>query len=45
MLFGTVKPKLILNLTVYVAVLVYSRAAAVYYLFIHPQTRLIYTRA
>jgi hypothetical protein len=39
-LFGTVKPELMLNLTVYVAVLVYSGAVAVYFLFINGETRI-----
>jgi hypothetical protein len=38
-LFQTVKPEHLLNLGVYVAVLLYSGAIAVYYLFIHPKTR------
>ena len=38
-LFQTVKPEYMLNLVVYVAVLVYSGAIAVYYLFINSQTR------
>jgi hypothetical protein len=38
-LFGTVDPTLRLNLIVYFAVLVFSAAVAIYYLFIHPQTR------
>jgi len=39
-LFGAVKPELLLNLTVYVAVLVYSGAVAIYFLFIHRPTRI-----
>ena len=39
-LFRTVKPELLLNLTVYVAVLVYSGAVAIYFLFIHRPTRI-----
>lgn len=39
-LFGTVKPELLLNLAVYVAVLLFSGAIAVYYLFINPETRM-----
>jgi len=38
-LIGTVEPGRMLNLVVYLAVLVYSGALAVYYLFLHPQTR------
>jgi hypothetical protein len=38
-LFKTVKPEHMLSLVVYVAILVYSGAIAVYYLFINPQTR------
>jgi hypothetical protein len=38
-LFKTVKPEYMLNLVVYVAVLVFSGAIAVYYLFINSQTR------
>ena len=38
-LFKTVKPEYMLNLVVYVIVLVYSGAIAVYYLFINPKTR------
>jgi hypothetical protein len=44
-LFGTVKPELMLNLTVYVAVLIYSSAIAVYFLLIQPQTRMINPRS
>lgn len=40
-LFTTIKPELMLSLTVYTAVLVYSGAIAIYYLFIHQPTRLI----
>jgi hypothetical protein len=40
LLFKTVKPEYMLNLIVYVAVLVYSGAIAVYYLFINSKTRL-----
>jgi hypothetical protein len=40
LLFKTVKPEYMLNLIVYVAVLVYSGAVAVYFLFIDPKTRL-----
>lgn len=39
-LFPTVKPEFFLNLVVYVAVLVYSGALAVYFLFIHSPTRI-----
>lgn len=39
MLFNTVKPGYFINLAVYVAVLVYSGALAVWFLFIHPKTR------
>ncbi len=39
-LFGTVKPELLLNLTVYVAVLLYSGAVAIYFLFMHRPTRI-----
>lgn len=38
-LFNTIDPALSLNLIVYIAVLLYSGALAVYYLFINPQTR------
>ena len=38
-LFGTVDPALRLNLTLYVLVLIYSGAVAVYYLFLNPRTR------
>ena len=38
-LLRTVKPELWVNLVVYMAVLVYSGALAVYFLFIHPKTR------
>ena len=38
-LFGTVKPEHKLSLIVYVAILVYSGAISVYYLFFHSQTR------
>jgi hypothetical protein len=38
-LFGTVDPALRVNLIVYFAVLVFSAAVAIYYLFIHPRTR------
>jgi hypothetical protein len=40
-LFGTVKPELMLNLTVYVAVLVYSGVVTVYFLFIDKKTRIL----
>ena len=39
-LFKTVKPEFQINLIFYVAVLLYSGALAVYYLFINPQTRI-----
>jgi len=39
-LFKTVKPEFQINLIFYVAVLFYSSALAVYYLFINPQTRI-----
>jgi hypothetical protein len=39
-LFKTVKPELMLNLIMYVAVLIYSGGLAVYYLFINSKTRL-----
>ncbi|HSL30313.1 MAG TPA: hypothetical protein VK900_14025 [Anaerolineales bacterium] len=39
-LFNTVPPERVFNLFVYVAVLVYSGALAIYFLFIQPQTRL-----
>ena len=39
MLFKTVKPEHMLSLTIYTAILVYSGALAIYYLFIHKQTR------
>lgn len=38
-LFQTVKPEFLLNLAVYIAVLVFSAAIAVYFLFFNPQTR------
>lgn len=38
-LFDTVDPALRLNLIVYSAVLFFSAAVSIYYLFIHPQTR------
>ena len=38
-LFGTVKSEFELSLVAYVAVLIYSGALAVYYLFFHPSTR------
>jgi hypothetical protein len=40
LLFKTVKPEFMLNLIVYVAVLIYSGAIAVYFLFVNSQTRL-----
>jgi len=40
LLFETVKPEYMLNLIVYVAVLIYSGAIAVYFLFVNSQTRL-----
>lgn len=40
-LMNTVKPERLLNLVVYTAVLIYSAGLAIYYLFIHPPTRLI----
>jgi hypothetical protein len=39
-LFPSVKPGYMVNLIVYTAVLLYSAVVAVYYLFIHPPTRL-----
>src|SRR3990172_83001 len=39
LLFRTVDPEYLLNLVLYVLVLVYSAVIAVYFLFIHPQTR------
>jgi hypothetical protein len=39
LLINTVKPGHMLGLIVYIAVLVYSSGLAIYYLFIHPQTR------
>jgi hypothetical protein len=39
-LLGSVKPGHRINLIVYIAVLVYSAGLAVYYLFIHPRTRI-----
>jgi hypothetical protein len=39
MLFKTIKPEYRLNLSVYLAVLLYSGAIAVYYLFINSETR------
>ena len=38
-LFGTIKPQFELSLILYVAVLIYSGAVAVYYLFFNSQTR------
>ena len=38
-LFPTVKPQHLVSLVVYTAVLIYSAAVAVYYLFVHPETR------
>jgi hypothetical protein len=38
--FANVKPNLVLNLVIYIAVLAFSGALAVYYLFINPVTRL-----
>ena len=38
-MFNTVDPALRLNLIVYFAVLIFSAAVAIYYLFMHPQTR------
>lgn len=40
LLFETVKPEFMLSLILYVAVLIYSGAIAVYFLFINTQTRL-----
>lgn len=40
LLFETVKPEFMLNLTVYVAVLVYSGGLAIYFLFVNAKTRL-----
>ena len=42
-LFRTVKPEHLLSLTVYIFVLVYSGAVAIYYLFINQQTRIVAT--
>jgi hypothetical protein len=39
LLFRTVQPEFLLNLILYVAVLIYSGAIAVYFLFINPRTR------
>jgi hypothetical protein len=39
-LFGSVKPEYLLSLVVYVAVLIYSGALAVYYLFVDPHRRI-----
>jgi hypothetical protein len=39
LLFKTVKPEYMVNLIVYVAVLIYSGAIAIYFLFINSQTR------
>lgn len=39
-LFNTVSPERVFNLFVYVVVLIYSGALAIYFLFIQPQTRL-----
>ncbi len=38
-LFGSIKPEFTINLIVYLAVLFYSGALAVYYLFLNPATR------
>lgn len=38
-LFGSVQPQLRLNLIVYVVILVYSAAVAVYFIFLHRETR------
>lgn len=38
---STIEPGLRLNLIIYIAVLSYSGLLAIYYLFLHPQTRLI----
>jgi hypothetical protein len=40
LLFPTVKPEYLVSLIVYVAVLIYSGALAVYFLFVHSKTRL-----
>lgn len=40
LLFKTVAPEYLLNLVIYVLVLVYSGAIALYFLFINPQTRI-----
>ena len=42
--FSSVKPEHLLSLIVYVAVLVFSAVVAIYFLFIHPATRLIRPR-
>lgn len=39
-LLSSVKPGHLINLIVYTAVLIYSGGLAIYYLFIHPQTRI-----
>ena len=38
-LFKTVQPEYLINLIIYVAVLFYSGAIAVYFLFVNPRTR------
>lgn len=38
-LFNNIDPALRMNLTVYFAVLIFSAAVSIYYLFIHPETR------
>jgi hypothetical protein len=43
-LFGKVEPEFRISLIVYVSVLLFSGAIAVYYLFIHPQTRNWFSR-
>ncbi|HMZ06679.1 MAG TPA: hypothetical protein PK078_03600, partial [Anaerolineales bacterium] len=39
LLFNTIEPSRYINLIIYIAVLVYSAAVAIYYLFLNPQTR------
>jgi hypothetical protein len=43
--FSTIRPQLRLNLIIYMLVVLYSGGLAIYYLFIHPQTRLWQRRA
>lgn len=43
--FSTVRPEMLLSLTLYTAVIVYSGLLAIYFLFLHPPTRLQVTSA